>query len=401
MDQIPNINIPVDALNSVIAQQNKLRQDINENNKERDELKNYVANLVSAAVVTNAEKTSKFSSSNSIGSSVDTFKTIKSVESIQDIPESNQDDPTIPSIEDFVAMSAEGKLNITDELLKELYTANSRIDAVNEVSTKLQKRWCEIDSTIEAIKRDIKNIINAINNIKQYFKVDNLLLHRFLLPYTKNLSSFEFSNYVANQINNLIPNLPIRVSVHHISTAHPLPTKSKKSNVVVVRFANRYIKDMIYKYRHLVGHGVSITEHLTDYSISIVKKAEELFGRHNVHTENCKIFVNCNGRFNLVNSVDEAHKLYVKFCEHIGNNNLSLIEPSTHNYHHSYNHNYYHRFPLYSDSVKNSYSYAPNNTPNLNAVNSTRVTQRRQSQRGRNTYRGKPSTGYSVRNRVY
>ena len=58
---------------------------------------------------------------------------------------------------------------------------------------------------------------------------------------------------VANQINNLIPNLPIRVSVHHISTAHPLPTKSKKSNVVVVRFANRYIKDMIYKYRHLVS----------------------------------------------------------------------------------------------------------------------------------------------------
>ena len=395
MDQIPSINIPVDTLKSVIDEQKKLRQEINANNKDRCDLKNHVANLVKAAAVLNAEKSSSMSSkSNSSSSSSETSKTIKTVESIQDIPESIPDDSKIPSIEEFVAMSDEGKINITDELLKELYTANSRIDAVNEVGSKLQKRWCELDITVENIKREINNIRSDINNIKQYLKIDNLLLHRFRLPYNK-LSSLEFVKYVANQINNLLPNLPVPVSVHDISTAHPLPTKAKKSNVVVVRFCKRHIKDMIFESRHLVGHGVLITEHLTDHTLGIVKKAEELFGRHYVHTESCKVLINCENKFILVKSVEEVHKLYAKFCEHIGDNIHTFTEPTTiaHNYHHSYNSNTYnyhrlynYRHPSYSDSVKNSQHNG----------------QRLQSQRGRNTYyRRKPSTGYSVRNRVY
>ena len=390
---IANINVPLDSLNSVIAEQHNLRLDIHANNKEHSELKNHVARLITSAVA------SKANESNTNSSSSKTLKTIKSVNSIQDIPDSlSNDDQNIPNVEEFVAMTADGKISISDELLKELYEANCRIDAINEVGSNLQQRWCELDKNIKDIRKDINKIINDINNIKQYFKIDNLLFHRFRLPHNK-LSSLEFSKYIADQINILLPHLPIRISIHHISTAHPLPTKAKKSNVVVVRFCNRFIKDMIYESRHLIGHGVSITEHLTDHTLSIVKKAEELFGRFNVHTDSCKIFVNCNGKFNLIKSVEDAHKLYVNYCERIGTNDIhSPSVPTTYNYRHSYS-NY--RLPSYSNIVKSSSFVDKPNTPNLN-INAQRGNRRHQSQPRRSKYyRGKPSTGYSVRNRVY
>ena len=401
MDPIPNISVPIDSINSVIAEQRKLRQDIQENNKQRCELKNYVGNLIAAAVISNGENDSLVSKSTNSSSSA-TLKTIKSVESMQDIlDDSFNHDPKNPcTTEDFVAMSTEGNINFTDELIKELYAANSRIDAINELGSKLQKRWSELDSTINDIKNEVNNIKNDVNNIKQYFKIDNLLLHKFRLPYKK-LSSLEFCSYVAEQLNILLPYLPIPVSIHHISTAHPLPTKSRKSNVVVVRFCNRYVKEMIYECRHHVCYGVSITEHLTDHTIAVVKKAEALFGRHNVHTESCKVFVNCDGKFNLIKSIEEAHKLYANYCERIGANKHTFNKPST--YHHS---SYDYHFPSYSNCVQNSSSYAPSTSnynvfDNVNSAQRNNV-QRHQSNRGRsNYYRGKPSTGYSVRNRVY
>ena len=336
-----SINIPVDSLKSVIAEQRNLSHDIIVNNKQNSDLKKFVGNLITAAVTSNDEKASSKSSNSSSNVTVKTTKSVESVQAILD--DSINVDEKIPSIEDFIAMTTEGKINITDEFLKELYDANSRIDAVTEEGLKLQQRWSELDTLIKDIKKDIINIKSDINAIKQYFKIDNLLLHNFRIPYNK-LSSLEFCIYVAHQINNLLPHLPIPVSVHDISTAHPLPTKARKSNVVVVRFSNRHIKDLIYESRHLVGYGVSITEHLTDHTINVVKKAEELFGRYNVHTESCKVFVKCNDKINLIKSIEDVHKLYANYYERIGTNNHTFIEPSA-----PYNRHYH--FPSYSNSI--------------------------------------------------
>ena len=135
------------------------------------------------------------------------------------------------------------------------------------------------------------------------------------------MSSLEFSKYVAKQLNTLLPNLPIPVAWHHISTAHYLPTKSKKSVVVVVRFCNRNVKDMIYANRNFISNGLLITEHLIDENKAICNEARELFGPYGlVYSESCKIYVDIDGKSNRVRSVDDVHKLYVTFCERIGNN---------------------------------------------------------------------------------
>ena len=39
-----------------------------------------------------------------------------------------------------------------------------------------------------------------------------------------------------------------------------------------------------------------------------------------VYSESCKIYVDIDGKSNRVRSVDDVHKLYVTFCERIGNN---------------------------------------------------------------------------------
>ena len=323
-----DFHIPVDSSKALSDEQIKLRGDVERTQNECRDMKKVMQSIMSAVVTSSKANTSKAISENdstSTCSSSTLNKTTKSVESIHAISSSTPEVQSSDLLEEFLSMAAEGKIDISEELLKELYNMNTRIDALNEVSSGLQRRWCEIDASIKELKSEIKDIKSEINDIKseingvkQYFKIDNLLLHKFRPP--PNLSSLQCSYYVAQQLNYLLPHLPVPVSWEHISTAHCLPTKAKKSDVVVVRFCNRNIKDMIYKSRHLLRNGVSITEHLTEQNLLVYRKARELFGSRNAHTMNCKIFVDINGKSILVKTVDEVHKTFVRWCEYIGTN---------------------------------------------------------------------------------
>ena len=388
MNQIPNINVPVDSINSVIAEQRNLRQDIDANNKERCELKRYVASLISVAEKHADVADASISDTSSTISTL--IKTTKSVDSIHHIDLSSDEERKSLTADEFATMSADGRISVTDELLKELYVANTRIDANIKVGTELQERWSELESTVTGIKKDLEKFIKELNDLKQYFKIDNLLFHNFRLPFGT-LSSREFVGYMVRQINILLPNLPVTVHANHISTAHPLSTKAKKSNVVVVRFCNRHIKDMIYEARDSVGYGVSITEHLTDHTQGIVKKAESLFGRRNVYTESTKVFVNCNGKCIRIFSKDEANKVFVQFCERIGSSssNYPIVEPTA-----------------YPSSYRGSYNYSSSyissnfsSVPNFNSV--PRINSQRPSNYYKSKTYGNRSTGYSVYNRPY
>ena len=124
-----------------------------------------------------------------------------------------------------------------------------------------------------------------------------------------------------------------------------------------------------------------------------------MFGRYNVHTESCKVFVKCNGKFNLIKSIEDAHKLFANYCERIGTDkHISFTSSAAYNHNHHSAYDYH--FPSHSNSI-NNYSYVPN-TYNCNVNSAQHGNQRHQSRRGRTYYRGsKSSTGYSVRNRSY
>ena len=405
-------------------EQLKIQNQLDSNQKERTFLKGLINNMLTATVMSttsnqlspeeNPDAGSISSDSASSSNSRPSFKSTKSVESIDHISTDGTSalDTTLTPVEDlpeeqlmekFLLLSDSGKLDLSDEFKQELYRVNSRIDSLDQISSGLQQRWFEIDATIDKIKLDIISI-------KQYQMIDNLLLHSFPLPNVQ-MTSLEFSQYVATELNALIPQLPVPVKWEYISTAHPLPTKARLSNVVVVRFSNRNIKDMIYRHKDIaLQKGVLITEHLIDSNKSICDKAKELFPFNcTIRTESCKIYIDIDGISNRVSSVHDVRKLFVKYCEFIGSKDdytflqRSVVPRKT---------TCYVPKPTYSDcavvpSKKYSSSIAPRHSisyRNNSALSSNYrgIYLNNLSRRPKvNHFRGKRSTGYSVYNRKY
>ena len=133
--------------------------------------------------------------------------------------------------------------------------------------------------------------------------------------------------FVAQQLNTFLPKLPVSLKWEHISTAHYLPTKARKSQVIIVRFANRCLKDMIFENRHLLPSHLGITEHLTDRSLNIMNVARKLFGYDAVFSRDCKVIVDLYGRDHLVTSVDSVNGLFIHYCEFLGQTNAELSIP--------------------------------------------------------------------------
>ena len=321
---LPEIKIPIDITDAVAAQQ----RDVDDTKKECRIMKSFIQNIVASAMASPKKNSTENIAddvncsvgSQSTSSSSCTLKTIKSVESIDKIDISDESPSTTTDssatalppdfdsvrMRKFLDMVKDGAIELSDEIIKELYDANTRIDDI-------QNRCANINDCIG-------DILSDINNIQQYFKIDNALLHGFkLLP--KTATTLDYCIYVANQLNYYLkPYLPIEVKWEHISTAHWLPTKAKKSKVIVVRFCNRSVRDAILKVKHFLPPHLNISEHLTSDNLDVLKKAQELFGKCNTHTSNCKVIVNVCKKDHVVTSVKDVHKLFVNYCELIGSN---------------------------------------------------------------------------------
>ena len=385
-------NVPVDLFTKPVEdEQRRIQHQLDSNKRERSALKAVVNQMLTAVITSNPDVNMVSDVPATTSSSSCSYKTIKSVESVTHISSvgndtdfsstvvplaSSVDLPTMagtyvpPSEKDlldtFLDMSSKGELDLSDEFKKECYCVKTRIDALDEISAGLQERWFEIETTISKIKNDIVSI-------KQYQRIDNLLLHNFRLPASK-MTSLQFCMYVAKQLNLLLPQLPLPIHWQHISTAHVLPTIAKKSTVVVVRFCNRNIKDMIYAHKDLIGNGILVTEHLLDYNKSVYDKARALFSFATVRTESCKVFVDIDGKSIQVTSVDEVEKLFAQFCEFIGSNDsycFPIIKNSSH------------RAPFYRNASNVHFSKNLSPRPKVNR------------------FKRKHSTGYSVYNRNY
>lgn len=333
-NQLSNLNISVDSIKKLANEQSGIQVKIADAKQECGELKNMMATLLEAAVSAAAASPSEASpnteksitesvSSSCVTTVVDDAITV--VSSSPAIP-SNSDaitagpsvplvptinnDVEIPLLQNFLKCAADGKIDLTDDFCQQLYNINTRIDEVNSVVNDLQQKWSELDSSL-------RNIIEDIENIKQYLMKESLLLHDFPLP-PSNSNSLQYSMFVADKINEYLPQLPVTVDWRHISTAHFLPTKAKKSKVIIVRFANRCVKDMVYEHRHFLPPKMGITEHMTEHFRGIINKARELFGYHSVQTRDCKIVVDLYGRDHTVTSMYSVNKLFVWYCEFLG-----------------------------------------------------------------------------------
>ena len=344
------LKVPVDSVNEVANKHSSLYQEVLDNRSQCLQLDNDLRRVMAAAMRSKAKQScftgDDTAPSSSTCSSNTMMKTVKSVDSIQEIVSCSDGGSVVPntpvSVDDFVQLASEGKLDLTDELIKELYVINTRIDAVNKVSCDLQQKWSEFDSLINKLQLEL-------NNIQQYIKVDNALLHKFILP-PKGISSLQFSMCVAHQLNTFLPQLPVKVTWEHISTAHKLRTKNKKSNVIIVRFCNRNIKDMVLNAKHMLPKPLAITEHLTEPNMTILKEAQKLFGYDYVRTDSCKIFIDLHGKPHKVASLAAVRKLYAEYCESIGSGKSDPAPVPASNQHNT-NFNYRPAFREYKSSL--------------------------------------------------
>ena len=300
-------DIPRPSTEIIQSQQQKLLVELENNNKSCNGVKNALSSIISAVIVS-SKKSSKDNDLNDNESSSKIVADGKDEEIAQyqmaDASSMKEDD--IPGLSTIMSLISEGKVSISEEVFKELNLLNAKADANSEEASNLQARWSALDASIKTLKKEIEDI-------NQYFRYDDLLLHNFPPP-PRGLSSIEFSQFIAEQINYFVPNLPFPVSWQHISDAHPLRTKSKKSSVVIVRFCNRNVRHAVYEQSAFINQkGLAITEHLTEKNLTVLKKAKELFGFNNAWTYKCNTIINFNGSFKKVYSVEDINVLFKQY----------------------------------------------------------------------------------------
>ena len=245
----------------------------------------------------------------------------------------------------------------------------------------------------------VKKQGKRLDSIEQYFKFDNLLLHKFHLP-SNYLPSLQFSHYIANQINYFLPQLLVPVTWEHISDAHPLKTKNSKSNVIIVRFCNRNIRHEIYSKRHLLRRGMYITEHLTENNLKVLNRAKELFGFNSVSTEKCNIIITVGRKTHRVQSIEDVNELFEEVTIHhsvpsyanvTSNVNNDSQRQNNHSTHEQSNKSNFSRSTTRSTQRQNYRSYPKPNTNNSHFNNYNNNIQLHYP----------THNGYSVRNRHY
>ena len=388
------------------AEQKKLREDIENIEKECQVTQNAVKSIISAAIHSNDSSVRSDNEDESNITVIDISKDDEdddrmSLESIQAIVTDDEDCQSeeykkvddFPGLKELLNLMSQGKLQLSDEVLKKLNELAIKSDVLSKTLGEMQDRWQQLSSSV-------KEQGKRIESIDQYLKFDNLLLHKFPVPPTK-LNSLQFCQYVAELINFFLPHLPVPVHWSHISDAHPLKTKSKKSNVIIVRFSNRNIRHMIYDNRcYLTRRGLAITEHLTESNLDILKKAKELFGFHNAHTDRCNIMVDVNGKSNKVNTIIDVYELFETITINDSLDSSNTTSPSNQAIGHTLNNRNItaYKSSTYASATRNF----SNNNNTINTHNNSRY-----SVPNRNRYRGRgrghrgERSGYSVRNRSY
>ena len=143
-----------------------------------------------------------------------------------------------------------------------------------EVMSCLKEAKDEMKSMNSDFGKFRTSIDHWCNDMAQYIRLHNLLLHG--LNNIPNLYGRAFSKWVARELNLLFPDLEEKVTHHDISRSHRLKTKNPRSNVVIVQFVNRDLRNMIYlKKKHLSDSNVGISEHLTSANFNFLQKAKK------------------------------------------------------------------------------------------------------------------------------
>ena len=128
-------------------------------------------------------------------------------------------------------------------------------------------------------------------------------------------SNIEFDEFMVKIINSILPNLQKNISLHDISTSHILPTKSKKKNVVLVAFTKLRTRNMVFFNKSSLKNDetnpdkISISEHLTKFSLTLIKSAKEILNTEDVWSSKGIIYAKHNGDKQKIRKLSDIYSL--------------------------------------------------------------------------------------------
>ena len=139
---------------------------------------------------------------------------------------------------------------------------------------------------------------------------DSFLIHD-LRDIPDDQSEMNMVVYACAKLKQLLPER-FPFGVGHISTAHLIHPRDRrnKSTILLVKFEHRWLRNDLFYHRHLIrDHRVSITEHLCEYRLWLLREARRKFGYSNVYTDQGQVYRNTrNNRSLKVSSIRDIHR---------------------------------------------------------------------------------------------
>src|SRR2546425_7768129 len=151
------------------------------------------------------------------------------------------------------------------------------------------------------LNNKIENLTNALDDLEQYSRNSNLLVHGIPSLSTSAGSEENLADHVIQLLNSNLGTSILSTdisTVHRIGRHHPpsategagisgqlnsSSTAQAKPLPVIIQFLNKKIRNAtLVQRRRLKGKNISITEHLTARRASLLKKSTDLVASHKI-----------------------------------------------------------------------------------------------------------------------
>ena len=185
--------------------------------------------------------------------------------------------------------------------------------AIDGISEK-QRQWRIAAADL------LMSLSRRVGSTEAYSRLNSLLWHH--LPNipekaegeNAGLYTYRFCEWIVDQLNELFEGKlgSFKLTIGDIDTAHVLKTKSGKSNVVIVKFVRRTVRNLFWFNKRELGSGdsgVSVTEHLTEYNLNLLKAAKNVLDKKFVWTNQCQVFVKIGDRKHAISTKVELSDL--------------------------------------------------------------------------------------------
>ena len=208
-----------------------------------------------------------------------------------------------------------------------------------------------LENRVSAIDFGLQNISAAYNDLAQYIRGWNILIHGLNgIPVKQkgcpfDVFEFKFIEYICDVLNkHLGAHLHQHIQPQDIERAHLLYQGTNANHpVVIVRFVRRVVRNNVFFNRkHFKGTKIGISDHLTRLNIQVFKKAKEVFGSENTWTSLAKVFVSIDGKRYEIRSINDITNL----------SNFIASTPS-----------YYAQLPSGSEEVSDAINQAASSSP--------------------------------------